>query len=783
MQADLFDCSICCCGYNRGANIPKILPNCGHTVCASCLEQILQGKQPSLCPLDRAVISNEPKSSKTFPTNLFVLQMLDERAKMDATFCSAHREPKTLICKKDLKSICRFCVENGEHKGHETMKIDEVKAEANGKRAQLEAKRGQFQQKDYDRMYEILASQEENVNNMLLSEAERWKEMIMEKVHKVMSNVEEYYGDERKKLDVKYRKDFRIKERLDKAISVLDSNNIDEEFYKAMAYQESEEFTVSLEHLLKSDVAYKTVNSFKNSLKEIEKLILQVSSTFDSLPALMKPLIKDEEATTLEDFLRFSLEDGYLKMTSQNLDNPIQKPPQGDWAEVSKLQLELSDVKFTRDLLKNFEFFFKHHVEITDLKVNLAQNDMKDEDFESLYPLVFSKCNALEAIDLNLRRSKISNLAISQFLTSLSTGTLFDQTKLKTLSLWLSNTFTQENSVKHLATQILPQLNSIQNFQLYLGGTQISDPCIAELLSALQKLPTHKIHTFALFLSDIKVSDYSLTCFAASLSTMKSLQDFQLGLHGTKTSDYGFEKVISSLRPIAVKIHTLSLYLGQTKISDSSMKTLAKEIMPNMGALNNLTIDLNGLTQISDSSMTKLFAGMEKTTQNLKNLTLYLGGCKVGDKTAEALGKSVLSHLNRLENLTLNLANTKVKDPGMVDLFANMGLVLEKLKGFVMILSATKVSDVTVFALNKQLYAISAGALERFRLVLEETQVTDGGIQEFCQIITKYRASEKPLQSFDVLLNMTKINGQTVELVNETRRKLLGIQRRGSINV
>ncbi len=254
---------------------------------------------------------------------------------------------------------------------------------------------------------------------------------------------------------------------------------------------------------------------------------------------------------------------------------------------------------------------------------------------------------------------------------------------------------------------------------------------------------------------------------------MKNLQDFQLGLHSTKTSDSGFEKVILSLQPLAPKLHSLSLHFGKTNISDSSIKTLAKEIMPKMKVLNNLTIYMKDQPQISDSSVVKLFSGMEKTCQSLKNLALFLGGPNISDKTVEALRKSVLSRLNGLETLNLDLANSKVKDSGMVDLIGNMGLVLEKLRGFTMILSGTNITDLTIFALNKQL--MSSRALERFKLNLAETQVTNGVVQEFCQIMTKYCNSEKLFQSFDLSLNMANISGETFRLVNETRKSLLGM--------
>ena len=78
-----------------------------------------------------------------------------------------------------------------------------------------------------------------------------------------------------------------------------------------------------------------------------------------------------------------------------------------------------------------------------------------------------------------------------------------------------------------------------------------------------------------------------------------------------------------------------------------------------------------------------------------------------------------------------------------------------------------------IHALNKQLYAILQGSLENFKLFLEETQVTDGSIQEFCQIMNKYRHPEKPFQSFEVKLNKTIVKEETIRLVQETQIKLL----------
>ena len=128
--------------------------------------------------------------------------------------------------------------------------------------------------------------------------------------------------------------------------------------------------------------------------------------------------------------------------------------------------------------------------------------------------------------------------------------------------------------------------------------------------------------------------------------------------------------------------------------------------------------------------------------------------------------------MRALESFNLNLSGTNVKDASLTELFDSLYQTFEDLKSLVLSLTKTKVSDQAMQALNKRLHSISGDSLQELSLYLEETLVTDRSILELYQLVCKFCNSGKPLQSFDVRLNLTKVQEQTLKFLWDLKREL-----------
>ena len=117
-------CSVCLEGFTQDGNkVPKLLP-CSHTLCLSCLKQLLRaypsGPLIIECPECR-VVHKVPQvaGSVSFPTNRYVLHTLDLERKitelqnntMEPLVCQAHQTPCVMFClkKECWKTLCPKC--------------------------------------------------------------------------------------------------------------------------------------------------------------------------------------------------------------------------------------------------------------------------------------------------------------------------------------------------------------------------------------------------------------------------------------------------------------------------------------------------------------------------------------------------------------------------------------------------------------------------------------------------------------------------------------------------
>ena len=161
-------CPSCNLQYDEEIRIPRILLNCGHTICSQCISLSENAQTPLKCPEDNTEYQNI--SLKSFPINKALIRLLHKisESKKDQkensllkTLSSKNSENKSIstarasrinlenlkstntklktnerctehptrnlemICLEELCKICTNCAIFGKHKNHNVINIDE----------------------------------------------------------------------------------------------------------------------------------------------------------------------------------------------------------------------------------------------------------------------------------------------------------------------------------------------------------------------------------------------------------------------------------------------------------------------------------------------------------------------------------------------------------------------------------------------------------------------------------------------------------------------------------
>ena len=136
---DTLKCSICLGCYDTYGHIPKLLPNCSHVVCKSCLQYLLNNPNQRKCPLCRYPFSSPLKSANDFKTSIHLVDILEhiEREKKRHE-CPIHKMAMDWFCLSDGRQLCEFC-KFKKHKDHNVQTMKEIRIQANDKILSLTA--------------------------------------------------------------------------------------------------------------------------------------------------------------------------------------------------------------------------------------------------------------------------------------------------------------------------------------------------------------------------------------------------------------------------------------------------------------------------------------------------------------------------------------------------------------------------------------------------------------------------------------------------------------------
>ena len=128
-------CAVCKNKYNVGDRIPRILVNCGHTFCTSCLLKYHHGKNHIRCPSCKKLVKHLD-NVETLPLNLsifgeivkndpVIIMFIDPSS--EASFASScpnhHEKQRHYYCSYHENNFCRECMK-AFHKGDKCCVVD-----------------------------------------------------------------------------------------------------------------------------------------------------------------------------------------------------------------------------------------------------------------------------------------------------------------------------------------------------------------------------------------------------------------------------------------------------------------------------------------------------------------------------------------------------------------------------------------------------------------------------------------------------------------------------------
>ena len=129
-------CRFCGNTYNVGERIPRIIVNCGHTLCTDCLNSLLNRRNNIRCPLCRKFLRNL-ESVEKLPLNINILYEIVESDPLlgtvdfsdgsnfeDEQLCEEHPERiKHFYCSNHKTLFCRECIKL-HHTAQECFVVD-----------------------------------------------------------------------------------------------------------------------------------------------------------------------------------------------------------------------------------------------------------------------------------------------------------------------------------------------------------------------------------------------------------------------------------------------------------------------------------------------------------------------------------------------------------------------------------------------------------------------------------------------------------------------------------
>jgi len=654
----MLDCLICRSEYNYTENLPKVLPDCGHTVCSACLAKILQtGK----CPECRQTFTtNTPRDAKQFQTNIALQRIIETMT----DFCKEHQSPLTQVCLTEKVKVCINCVKDGSHKDHVIEPLEKTRAKASKKIQDYKktetdidniAKQNhEFLMKFQNEM--LKAIEDAGSFQEYLEMAKRqylWdlEFLLLKKASLDQSKMAEVIAYDEKILNFKK---ILEEEQINKELFEALEENIEFPVVDENQKSELQAFAQQLEHNFLSVVC--KLENYGGSV--IQKSFGEIETEFTNfLPVESKAV----ELTARLEVLSQKCFDYYTEDKTTLVIYPKTSNAQSTVVKESleglqTLVIHHAQTKFTDEMFDGLSSLWKSFASAISIRLDFNPHTFTTKDLFYCLDYPFWRKGSVANLSINLMGCKLDSEArLLEFLESV----IRQASDLTGLSLKLDATNLTDLFFEPFIQNVVPLAENLQELGLSLSETKITKDGIKDLFTWNAQCPDKmlKLKGISLNIAKTSICVLGVNAIFQGMKEIDKCKKLSMDLSNLSLGFGGPGFAVDKFLKSARKLEVLSFNFSKVNLSPTSFNQICASFPPNLSELKVIFTE----TAVTDENVKKLTSTSLASMSCLENLELNFRDTGIGDNSLLALSEIFLKS-KTIKGLVLNFYNTEISE-------------------------------------------------------------------------------------------------------------------------
>ena len=196
-------CIKCHENFNTTDRTPRLLAECGHTLCSCCIALLIKSATNGFkCPDDGILCGASKKTHEEFPKNLSLLRILEKQARgskgeKKSENCNIHKRKLEIVCIDCKARLCSKCALFDGHRTHDLRTEEDVQTELNARKdclqemLQMVAENEQIfaKQDELKLAYEKCMAREKEIHTLIELRFQEYFDALKEKKAKVIQSL------------------------------------------------------------------------------------------------------------------------------------------------------------------------------------------------------------------------------------------------------------------------------------------------------------------------------------------------------------------------------------------------------------------------------------------------------------------------------------------------------------------------------------------------------------------------------------------------------------------